>query len=208
MSSPPGRVYVVDDDANVLVGVVQFLSGAGYEARGFALGEELLQKYPELPPGCIVADMVMPNMNGLELQRRLLAAGCRWPFILLTGHAGRPVLTGAIDAGAIAFLEKPVREAELLAAVMKGQAHLRGNVEMIPDPDIVRRLTRLTRREKQVLDFLLQQKLNKQIGAILGIGETTVKGYRRTLMKKLGVHNVLDLAVLAVRAGLYNPPKS
>jgi FixJ family two-component response regulator len=150
----------------------------------------------------------MPNMSGLELQRRLLAAGCRWPVILLTGLASRPVLTRAIDAGVIAFLEKPVREVELLAAVMKGQAHLRGNAEMIPDPDIVHRLTRLTRRERQVLDFVLQKKLNKQIGGMLGIGETTVKGYRRALMKKLGARNILELVVLAVRAGLYNPPKS
>jgi len=95
----------------------------------------------------------------------------------------------------------------LLAAVMRGQAHLLGKAEMIPDPDIVQRLARLTGRERQVLGFVLQKKLNKQIAAILGIGETTVKGYRRALMKKLGAHNITELVVLAIRAGLYNAPQ-
>ena len=207
MSSPPGRVYIVDDDANLREGVVKWLSDAGYEARGFPSGKELLQEFLRLAPGVIVADMLMPNMSGLELQERLLAAGCHWPFVLITGHARPPVLTRAVEAGVLGFLEKPVREVELLAAVMKGQIHLRGNATMIPDPDVVRRLAHLTCRERQVLDFVLQQKLNKQIGAILGIGEPTVKGYRRGMMKKLRVHNILELVVLAVRAGLY-PPKS
>lgn len=208
MSSPPGRAYIVDDDANLRAGVVEWLSEAGYEARGFASGAELLREYPRLAPGVIVADMMMPKMDGLKLQGRLLDAGCRWPFILITGHARRPVLTSAIEAGVIAFLEKPVREIELLAAVMKGQAHLLGKAELIPDPTIVRRLARLTPRERQVLEFFLQQKLNKQIGALLGIEETTVKGYRRSMMKKLGVHNALELAILSIRAGIYKPPKS
>jgi len=208
MSSPAGRVYIVDDDAHLCDGVAKWLSDGGYEARAFASGGELLQEYPRLAPGVIVADMMMPNMNGLELREHLLRGGCRWPFILLTGHARAPVLTGAVEAGVLAFLEKPVRQSELLAAVMKGQAHLRGNVQIIPDPELVHRLTRLTPRERQVFDFIMDQKLNKQIGAMLGIAETTVKGYRRGMMKKLRVHNVLELVVLAVRAGVYDPPKS
>jgi FixJ family two-component response regulator len=208
MSRQPGRVYVVDDDAELCDGVVSCLSDDGYEARGFASGEELLREYPRLAPGVIVADMMMPNMNGLELQRFLRDAGCRWPFILLIGHARRPVLTSAVQAGVLAFLEKPVRETELLAAVMKGQSHLGGHLEIIPDPELVDRLNLLTRREGQVLDFVLHDKLNKQIAAMLGIEETTVKGYRRAMMKKLRVHNLLELVVLAVRAGLYIPPKS
>jgi two-component system, LuxR family, response regulator FixJ len=207
MSSPPARVYVVDDDPDLRDGVSHSLSEAGYEARSFASGEALLQAYPQLLPGCIVVDMVMPDMSGLELQRRLLIEGCRWPVIMLTGNASRPAVTRAIESGAVAFLEKPVREVELLAAVMKGQAHLLGNAEMIPDPDLVRRLSRLTAREKQVLGFVLQKKLNKQIAAILGIAETTVKGYRRALMKKLGAHNTMELVVLAIRAGLYDASK-
>jgi len=202
MSGPPARVYIVDDDPLLRDGVTQWLGDAGYQARSFPSGEAILAAYPQLSPGCIIADMLMPSMSGLELQRRLITAGCHWPVIMLTGHATRPVLTRAMEAGIVAFLEKPVREAELLAAVMRGHAHLLGKAEMVPDPDLVRRLARLTGRERQVLGFVLQKKLNKQIAAILGIGETTVKGYRRALMKKLGAHNTTELVVLAIRAGL------
>jgi FixJ family two-component response regulator len=209
MSSPTPlpRVYVVDDDPNLRDGVADLLSDAGYEAGAFASGDALLKAYPNLLPGCIVVDLAMPGMSGLELHRRLLAAGCRWPVIMLTGQASRPTVTSAMEAGIIAFLEKPVREVELLAALMKGQAYLLGHAAMIPDPDAVHRISRLTAREKQVLEFVLQQKLNKQAAGILGIAETTVKGYRRSLMKKVGVHNTMELVVFAIRAGLI-PPKS
>lgn len=198
----------MDDDPHLRDGLTKWLGEAGYQARSFPSGEAILTALPQLPPGCIVVDMIMPNMSGLELHRRLVAAGCHWPVILLTGHASRPVVARAMESGIIAFLEKPVREAELLAAVMRGQAILSGKAEMIPDPELVQRLSRLTGRERQVLDYVLEKKLNKQIAAVLGIGETTVKGYRRALMKKLQVHNITELIVLAIRAGLYKPPKS
>lgn len=206
-SPPPARVYVVDDEEDLRHGVTKWLKDTGFEARAFPSGEEILAAYPGLSPGCIILDMLMPNMSGMELQRRLVAAGCTWPIIMLTGHANHPGVTHAVQAGIIAFLEKPVREAELLAAVLRAQAHLIGKVEMIPNPELMHRLSRLTGRERQVLDYVLQKKLNKQIGAYLGIGETTVKGYRRALMKKLGVHNITELVVLAIRTGLYTPPK-
>jgi FixJ family two-component response regulator len=205
MSGPP-NVYVVDDDQGLRDGIAHWLQQVGYQARAFPSGEAVLAAYPQLSPGCLVVDMMMPDMNGVELRRRLVAAGCRWPFILLTGHASRPVIDEAIEAGVLAFLEKPVREVELLAAVMRGQAHLSGKAEMIPDPDIVARISRLTNRERQVLNYLMDNKLNKQIGAILGIGETTVKGYRRAVAKKLGAHNTMELVMFALRSGLYDPP--
>lgn len=204
MSDPPARIYVVDDDSQLRDGVAHWLTDAGFQAQTFPSGESLLAAYAQLLPGCIIMDMVMPNMNGLELQRKLLTAGCRWPVIMLTGHASRQMVASAMETGIVAFLEKPVREGELFAAVLKAQAHLLGRAEMIPDPELVQRVARLTGRERQVLGFVLQKKLNKQIGAILGIGETTVKGYRRALMKKLGAHNTTELVVLAIRAGLYN----
>ncbi len=207
MSAPPDRVYVVDDDRDQRDLVAQLLTEAGHPAQAFPSGESLLAALPALPPGCIVVDMSMPGMTGLELRRRLVAASCRWPIIMLTGHATRPNLTEAMEAGFFAFLEKPVRQAELLAAVMRGHAHLQGRAEIIPDPELVQRLSRLTVRERQVLDYFLGQKLNKQTGAILGIEETTVKSYRRKLVKKLGLRNTTELLVFAIRAGLYDPPR-
>lgn len=208
MSSPPDRAYVVDDDPGLRDGVTQWLQDAGYFAQAFPSGDSILAAYLNLDPGCIIVDMSMPGMNGFELQRQLVAAGCRWPVIMLTGHADRQSVTRAMEAGIIAFLEKPIREVELLAAVMRAHAQLSGKAEVVPDPQLVQRLSLLTSREKQVLGFVLQKKLNKQIAAILGIEETTVKGYRRLLMKKLRAHNATELVVLAIRAGLYNPPKS
>ncbi len=207
MSSPPDRVYVVDDDPDLADSVARLFTDAGFESQAFPSGASLLAVVRDLQPGCIVIDMSMPNMNGFELQKQLVAAGCRWPVIMLTGHASRPNVTQAMAAGIVAFLEKPVRAAELLAAVMRGHAHLNGKAEVIPDPVLVKRLARLTGREKQVLGYVLNKKLNKQIGAILGIGETTVKSYRRALMKKLGVHTSMELVVVAIRAGLHIPPK-
>lgn len=198
----------MDDDPSLRDGVSKWLADAGYQARTFPSGEAILAAYPQLAPGCLVIDLIMPSMSGLELHRRLVAAGCFWPVILLTGQASRPVVTRAMESGIVAFLEKPVREAELLAAVMRAHALLSGQAEMIPDPELLQRLSRLTGRERQVLGYVLQKKLNKQIAAILGIGETTVKGYRRALMRKLQVHNLTELIMLALRAGLYNPPKS
>jgi FixJ family two-component response regulator len=206
MSSSP-TVYIVDDDADLGQGVAKWLQDAGYVAHAFTSGDEFLIASPQLPPGCVIVDMHMPGMDGLELQSRLIARGCRWPVIMLTGQASDQMVARAMQAGVIAFLEKPVRQAELLAAVMKGQAHLLGKAEMIPDPELARRIARLTRRERQVVSLVLQKKLNKQIGAALGIAETTVKGYRRALMKKLGVTNTTELVVLAIRAGIYEPPK-
>ncbi|HEX8755668.1 MAG TPA: response regulator [Steroidobacteraceae bacterium] len=204
MSGPHGRVYLVDDDPRLRESIARWLTDAGCRVRTFPSGESLLGTQPHLLPGCIIADMLMPGMSGLELQRRLEAAGCHWPFIMLTGHGSPPVVARAVEAGVIAFLEKPVREIELLAAIMQGQAHLLGKAEIIPGPDLLRRVSRLTRRERQVVELVLRQKRNKQIAAILGISETTIKGYRRTLMKKLGAHSTLELVVLAIRAGLYN----
>ncbi len=206
MSDPP-KVYVVDDDQQLRDGVAQWFQQVGYQARAFPSGEAFLAAQRQLSPGCIVVDMRMPDMSGVELRRRLVSLDCRWPIILLTGHATRPVVDEAMEAGILAFLEKPVREVELLAAVMRGQAHLSGKAEMIPDPDILARISRLTNRERQVLDFLMENKLNKQVAAILGVGETTVKGYRRAVAKKLGAHNTMELLMLALRSGLYNPRK-
>jgi FixJ family two-component response regulator len=207
MSSAPARIYIVDDDPQLRDGLAQWLAQAGYQAQGFDSGNAFLHARAQLPAGCIIVDMLMPGMTGLDLHQRLIAAGCSWPVIVLTGHANRPDVTRAMEAGIVAFLEKPVREVELLAAVMKGQAHLLGRIEMVPDPDLAHRVASLTLRERQVLGLVLEKKLNKQIAGALGIAETTVKGYRRALMRKLGAKKATELVMLAIRAGLYNTPK-
>lgn len=201
MSSPRIRIYVVDDDPLLRDGIVGLLAAAGYEAQGFGSGKAFLLAYLRLPPGCIIVDLVMQEIGGLELQRRLIAAGCRWPVIVLTGHSNPADAARAMGAGAISFLEKPVREIELLAAVLKGQAFLVGSADPFPEPELVQRLTSLSPRERAVLECLSEKMLNKQIAATLGISENTVKGYRKIAMRKMGAKNSTELVLLALRAG-------
>jgi two-component system response regulator FixJ len=148
-------------------------------------------------------DIVMGGMNGLDLQRRLLALGCRWPVIILTGRADRANAERAVAAGAVSFLEKPVRRVELLAAILKGEGYLLGAREATPDPELIRRVAFLTPRERHVLRGVLEAKINKEMAAEFGITESAVKSYRRNAMKKLGARTPAELVMLALRAGFH-----
>jgi two-component system, LuxR family, response regulator FixJ len=207
VSSPRTRIYVVDDDPLLRSGIASLLAAAGYEARSYGSGKAFLAAHPQLPPGCIIVDLVMREIGGLELQRRLIAAGCRWPVIVLTGHSNSADAARAVEAGAIAFLEKPVRPIELLAALLKAQAFFLGSPDPSPDPQRVRRLTSLSPRERAVLECVSENLLNKQIAAKLGISENTVKGYRKIAMKKMGARNSTELVLSALRAGFVAKPR-
>ncbi|HEY7889441.1 MAG TPA: response regulator [Steroidobacteraceae bacterium] len=203
MSGPPTRVYVVDDDPLLRAAVEQLLEQSGYTAPTFGSAEAFLSARPKLPPGCIIVDIVMGGMNGLDLQRRLLALGCRWPVIILTGRADRANAERAVAAGAVSFLEKPVRRVELLAAILKGEGYLLGAREATPDPELIRRVAFLTPRERHVLRGVLEAKINKEMAAEFGITESAVKSYRRNAMKKLGARTPAELVMLALRAGFH-----
>ena len=195
-------VYAVDDDLDLTEGRERLFRLVGVESRSFQRGQAFLDALPKLSPGCIFMDLVMPEMSGLDLLRRVRAAGCRWPVVVMTGHGSAVNAQQAIDAGALAFLEKPLREAETLAAVLKADAHLRGIQETDYDEAIARRIQSLSRRERQVFDFALKGLLNKQIGAKLGISESTVKSTCRTMMVRMRATNRSDLVVLALRGGV------
>lgn len=195
-------VYAVDDDLDLTEGRERLFRQVGVESKSFQRGQAFLDALPKLSPGCIFMDLVMPGMSGLDLLRRVRAAGCRWPVVVMTGHGSAVNAREAIDAGAVAFLEKPLREAETLAAVLKADAHLRGIPEIDYDEAIARRIQSLSRRERQVFDFALKGLLNKQIGAKLGISESTVKSTCRTMMVRMRATNRSDLVVLALRGGV------
>jgi FixJ family two-component response regulator len=205
MSHTPTRVYVVDDDLQLSAVLVPLLEQAGYAAQTFASGDAFLRDYPNLLPGCIILDIALGGMTGLELQRRLISAGCAWPVIVLTGHPDREVAERAVEVGAIAFLTKPVRHIELVAALLKAQALLSGAASSTPDPEIKRRLARLTPRERSVLRGILDALINKEIAAEFGISESTVKGYRKKVMDKLGARTPAELVMLAIRGGFTQP---
>lgn len=195
------RVYVVDDDSQLREDLQKLVERAGYAAATFDSGDTFLTDYPNLPPGCIVLDVAMKGMSGLDLQRKLVQGGCRWPFIILTGHADPQTAGRAVGLGVVAFLTKPVRNIELLAAILKGEAQLFGVADPVPQPEVVRRAARLTRREREVLRGLLEGLISKEMAAQLGISASTVNSYRLKLMRKLGANTPAELAMLAIRAG-------
>ncbi len=201
MSHTLTRVYVVDDQPQLRASLVRLLAQSGYPARTFANAAAFLRAYPGLAPGCIILDVFMRGIDGLELQRRLIVAGCTWPVIVITGSAEVSIGQRAVEAGAVAFLQKPVRRLELLAALIKGESDLLGAAEPIRDPEVARRAVRLSPRERDVLQGILDFMINKEIAARFGISESAVKGYRRTVRKKLGARTPAELVMLAIRAG-------
>lgn len=202
MSISPTIVYVVDDDLDLGVGLGRLFLAAGFELQSFNSAQAFLDAYPKLRPGCLFLDLTMPGMGGLDLLRRLRAAGCAWPAVVLTGHGSAVRAEEAMEAGAFAFLEKPLREFEVLAAVRKAQDYLSTTPQLMYDEEIARRIRRLSRREREVFDGILQGLLNKQIAARLGVSESTVKGNRRTLLGRMQAQRSLDLIAMALRAGL------
>lgn len=178
------------------------LTVAGLQPQSFNAGQAFLDAYPKLRPGCLFVDLAMPGMSGLDLLRQLRAAGCGWPVVILTGRGSTMNAEEAMQAGAFAFLEKPPREIEVLATARKAQAYLSAAPQMMYDEEIAQRIRRLSRREREVFDGVLQGLLNKQIAAQLGISESTVKSARRTLLGRMQAETSLELIAMALRGGV------
>lgn len=202
MSNSPTIVYVVDDHPAVEDGLEAFLRAAGLQPQSFQAGQAFLDSYPELRPGCIFVDLAMPGTGGLELLQRLRAAGCRWPIVIVSAQGSAVSAADAVRAGAFAFLEKPLRELEVLATASKAQTYLISGGWMSYDAEIAKRIQSLSRRERQVFDCILQGLLNKQTAAQLGIAESTVKSARRALMGRMHAASHVELVAMALRGGV------
>ena len=203
MTAPPSpTVFVVDDYAPVRSAVSRLLRAAGFAVAAFASPEEFLAQYDPHTPGCLVLDLDMPAVNGLELQRILARKGSVLPIIFLTGHGDVPKSVQAMKRGAIDFLTKPVNDENLLAAVRaaieKDRALRREQTEL---SEIRARLATLTPREREVL-HVVTGKLNKQIAADLGTVQQTVKVHRARVMQKMRVQSVAELVRLTERCGI------
>jgi FixJ family two-component response regulator len=196
-------VFVVDDDAPVRRAVSRLLHTAGFAVGAFASAEEFLAQYDPQTLGCLVLDLAMPTLNGLELQHILAKAGSLLPIIFLTGTADIPKSVQAMKHGASDFLTKPVNDEDLLAAVRvaieKNRARRREQAEL---SEIRACLTTLTPREREVLEYVVTGKLNKQIAGDLGTVEQTVKVHRARVMQKMGVRSVAELVRLTQRCGI------
>ncbi len=196
-------VYLVDDDDALRRATSRLLQSSGLDVRAFPSAEEFLAHYDAAVPGCLLLDLRMPGQSGLELQRTLQERGARLPIVFLTGHADVPASVHAMKGGAIDFLEKPVDEDRLLAAIEQAlEADLsarraRGDLAQVQE-----RLASLTPRERDVLVEVVAGKLNKQVASSLGIAERTVKLHRARVLEKMGAESLADLVRIAERLGL------
>ncbi len=196
-------VYVVDDESGLRKALTRLLQSEGYTVESFASAQDFLAGQAADRDGCLVLDVAMPGIDGLELQRRLTAAGARLSIIFLTGHGDIPMSVRAIKAGAADFLAKPVEEADLLRAVREARQKVEaGRAARAQEAGLRARLDQLTPREREVLEHLLAGKLNKQIAADLGTVEHTIKVHRGRVMQKMGLASLAELVRAAERLGI------
>jgi FixJ family two-component response regulator len=203
MSDVKEIVFVVDDDTSVLKGLRRLLAAAGLEVAGFESAQQFLERFDASASGCLVLDLAMPGLNGMELQQELAARGSTLPIVFLTGHGDVPTSVQAMKRGAADFLTKPVDEKDLLAAIRsafeKGRALRKAQAGTA---EIERRLATLTPREREVLGHIVAGKRNKQVAGELGTVEKTVKVHRARVMEKMQARSLAELVRLAERAGV------
>ena len=206
MSETEGVVFVVDDDAPMRRSLENLIRSVGLRVEAFASAQEFLRgKRPDLP-GCLVLDVRLPGLSGLDLQKRMAEANSEIPIIFITGHGDIPMSVQAMKAGAVEFLSKPFRDQALLDAIHQALERdrqtrkQRANIETLR-----RRFDSLTPREREVMAFVVAGLLNKQIAGELGMSETTVKIHRRQVMEKMGAGSLAELVRMVDRLGLPTP---
>ena len=195
--------FLVDDDPAVLRSITRLLNAAGFKTKSFSSPQEFLSSHDPAVPGCAIIDLVMSELDGLHLQQALIDTGSDRPIIFLTGKGDISASVKAMKAGAVDFLTKPVQREALFSAVKRA-----ANVDAVSrqrrneSKSIGERISTLTHREREVLEYVIAGRLNKQIAASLGTVEKTVKVHRGRMMAKLGVRTVADLVRLADKAGI------
>jgi len=210
MTSPKtrteGTIYVVDDDDAVRDSLALLLESAGLRVEAFAGAAEVLARCREERPACVVTDVRMPEIDGLELQRRLAELSARLPVIVITGHGDVPLAVEAMKAGAVDFIEKPFSDDVILssieAALMRPQ---RSGGTGVVSSEIAERVARLTPRERDVLHQLIAGHPNKVIAYNLGISARTVEIHRARVMEKMEVRSLPELVRLAIDGGIETP---
>lgn len=210
MNAIPTVLYIVDDDPEVRRALARLLRAAGYTTRSFGSASEFLASgEARLSAGCIILDLAMPGLNGLELQECLTEYGCHRPIIFLTGNGDISKTVRAMKAGAVNFLTKPVDDRELLAAVEEAlRVDAAGRAAWSTRHSVSERLSTLTRRERQVFEQVVAGRLNKQIAAELGIVEKTIKVHRARVMRKMNAGSIVELVHLASVVGVDTWPPS
>ena len=187
-------VYVVDDDRSVLKSLCALLDSHGFNTIPCSSAEEFLGKFDDDRKSCLLLDIRMPGMSGLELQAHLSETGSRIPVIIVTGHGYVPIAVQAMKKGAIDFIEKPTSEEDLLRAIQDASDMLSNRPRrMVPAEVVSRRLAKLTKREREVLDHLVQGKINKEVAEELGISQRTIEVHRARIREKMNARGISDL---------------
>lgn len=203
MSLQQGTVFIVDDDPGVCRAVGRLVRGAGYDVREFNSARDFLVAHESEPPGCLLLDLSMPDVDGLQLQRSLVAAGCHRPIVFLSANGDVHNTVRAMKAGAVNFLTKPVDRDELIGALAEAFAiDAAGRAEWETRHTIACRMATLTPRERQVLEKVVAGRLNKQIAAELGTVEKTIKVHRARAMQKLHASSLIQLIEIAKLGGI------
>jgi FixJ family two-component response regulator len=201
-------VFVVDDDVSVRESLELLIRTAGWRPETFASAQEFLSRPRTSVPCCLVLDVTLPGLNGLELQRQLVER-TDMPIIFITGHGDVPMSVQAMKAGAVEFLTKPFKDTVLLDAVRgaieRSRATLRRDSEM---QALRHSYQSLTAREREVMALVVAGLLNKQVGGELGISEITVKAHRGQVMRKMKAASLAELVILAAGLGLQTAPKA
>jgi FixJ family two-component response regulator len=208
MENQSPTVYLVDDDPDILKAIDRLLQSVGLRVVTFLSPQQFLEDYDRSAPACLVLDLALPGLSGLELQRALEQEASTLPIIFLTGRGDIASSVRAMKHGAADFLTKPVDDTDLIAAIHDALA--RDKAQRISRSErerVAKSLSSLTERERQVLEKIVAGRLNKQIAADLGTSEKTIKFHRGNLMRKMGVRVVADLVKLAERAGVGSEPR-
>jgi FixJ family two-component response regulator len=202
-------IAVVDDDPSVRQGLQRLIRSAGWKAETFASAQEFLARPPTEAPSCLVLDLQLPGLSGLDLQKWMAEVGLQTPIVFLTGHGNIPASVQAMKAGAVEFLTKPVDEQDLLRAIQEAIERDRRTRQQQADTRQLRdRYESLTPREQEVMRQVVCGLLNKQIAAELRITEDTVKFHRGHIMRKMRANSLADLVRMAESLGIRSNQRS
>ena len=196
-------VFVVDDDISVRESLELLIRCEGWQPETFSSGQEFLARPRARVPSCLVLDLSLPGLNGLELQKRIAVERTDMPIIFITGHGDVPMTVQAMKAGAVELLTKPFNDDVLLTAIRAALERSRVVLRMEEEMRVLRdRYTSLSQRERQVMALVVSGLLNKQVGGELGISEITVKAHRGKVMQKMMAGSLADLVKMATRLSL------
>jgi FixJ family two-component response regulator len=209
LRQPEAVIAIVDDDASVQRGLQRLIRSAGWKVETFASAQEFLARSRTELPNCVLLDLQLPGLSGLDLQKRMAEVGLEIPIVFLTGHGNIPVSVQAMKAGAVQFLTKPVDEQELLQAIEEAvERDRRTRQQQVEMSELRDRYESLTGREQEVMQKVISGMLNKQIAADLKITEDTVKFHRGHIMRKMNSDSLADLVRMAKDLAIPSDKKS